>query len=105
MSSDSTTGAGSYRLEPLTANNWMPWKQRMLAVLQELELKSYITAEGSVKPVVKLDATPPVTTADVTKWEKGKLKARTRLELAISDGEMAHIIGADMAFQIWERLC
>jgi hypothetical protein len=57
-----------------------------------------------VKPVLRTES-PVVTQDDIAKWEKGELKARTRLELAISDTEMAHIIGAETAYQIWERLC
>ena len=75
-----------------------------MAVLQEQEFQSYIMLAGLVKPVLWTEA-PAVTQDDVAKWEKGELKVRTRLELAISDTEMAHIIGAETAYQIWERLC
>lgn len=94
--SESSTGSGAFRLEPLNATNWMPWKRRMEAVLRELELHKYITEEGKTKPSAS---------ADAAIWEKGESKARTRLELAIGDSEMAHIIGTKTAFEIWERLC
>lgn len=76
----------------------------MTAVLREQELEYYITEAGSVKPVLRTEP-PAVTRDDIVKWEKGELNARTRLELVISDMEMAHIIGAETAYQIWERLC
>ncbi|TFK17727.1 hypothetical protein FA15DRAFT_547051, partial [Coprinopsis marcescibilis] len=38
-------------------------------------------------------------------WRTGESKARTRLELAIGDTEMVHILGAATAAEIWERLC
>ena len=102
MSTDTSIGSGTYRLEPLNTTNWMPWKRRMLAVLREQGLESYITKAGSTRPVAGSDG---ATTASVQEWEKKELKARTRLELAIGDSEMGHIVGADTAYDIWERLC
>ncbi|RXW15696.1 hypothetical protein EST38_g10158 [Candolleomyces aberdarensis] len=65
-----------------------------------------ITQAGSTRPVITMDSvTPAITQADITKWETNEMKARTRLELVISDSEMAHIIGANLALEIWERLC
>ncbi|KAJ2915280.1 hypothetical protein MD484_g5123, partial [Candolleomyces efflorescens] len=60
------------------------------------------TVNKSTKPVAGSDG---ATTASVQEWEKKELKARTRLELAIGDSEMGHIVGADTAYDIWERLC
>jgi hypothetical protein len=92
-------------MEPLTATNWMPWKRHMLAILWELGLEAFITKEGSVKPTLTApDASPPVTQAEITRWETNEQRARTRLKLAISDSEMAHIIDAQTAYEIWIRL-
>ncbi|KAG2006925.1 hypothetical protein CC2G_015317 [Coprinopsis cinerea AmutBmut pab1-1] len=105
MSADAT-GNGSFRLEPLNATNWMPWKRRMTAVLRELDLDKYVTGDLKTRPTVTADGvSPAVTTSDVATWDAGESKARTRLELAIGDTEMAHILGANTAAEIWTRLC
>lgn len=108
MSSEST-GGGTYRLEPLNATNWMPWKRRMEAVLREQNLLSYITPPTSIRPVAGTitgadNVSVTITDTQVTTWETGESKARTRLELAIGDTEMAHILGATTAGEIWTRL-
>jgi hypothetical protein len=38
------------------------------------------------------------------KWHIGDAKARTRIELAISDAEMIHISGTMTAREMWEQL-
>ena len=38
----------TYRMEMLKSNNWMTWKRRMLAVLQDLGLEEYIAKDASV---------------------------------------------------------
>ncbi|TFK17593.1 hypothetical protein FA15DRAFT_604776, partial [Coprinopsis marcescibilis] len=78
------TGSASYRLEPLNATNWMPWKRRITAVFRELSLDSYVTHRN---------------------YQATESKARTRLELAIGDSEMVHILGANTVGEIWDRLC
>ena len=100
MSSDTTTiGGGSYRLEPLNAKNWMPWKRRMEAILREAGLDKYVTGSLKSQP----DATSSAT--EHAAWPAGEAKARTRLELAICDEEMVHILGTTTAAEIWDRLC
>ncbi|KAJ3521915.1 hypothetical protein NMY22_g12109 [Coprinellus aureogranulatus] len=100
MSTDSSAVSGAYRLEPLNATNWMPWKRRMEAVLREQDLHKYITEAGG-----KAEKARPSDKDAAAAWDKGESKARTRLELAIGDSEMAHIIGTKTALEIWERLC
>lgn len=102
MSTD-TISMGSYRLEPLNATNWMPWKRRMLAILREQGLEEYIINPAKKEPPEL--TTSPDNSADIAKWKRDEQKARTRLELAIGDSEMGHIIGAETAYDIWQRLC
>ncbi|KAJ3525781.1 hypothetical protein NMY22_g10432 [Coprinellus aureogranulatus] len=105
MSTD-TSSVGSYRLEPLNATNWMPWKRRMLAILRDQGHDKYVTSAEKTKPVITATgASPAVTSVDVAAWETGEQKARTRIELAIGDTKKIHILGADTAAAIWERLC
>jgi len=57
MSDEYTTG--SYRIELLKADNWMPWKRRMLAVFRDLGLDKYI--ERDAKAPESADVTKPTT--------------------------------------------
>jgi len=103
MSDEYTTG--SYRIELLKADNWMPWKRRMLAVFRDLGLDKYI--ERDAKAPESADVTKP-TTEELEaqkKWADGDSKARTRIELSIGNAEMIHISGAITARQMWDQLC
>jgi hypothetical protein len=42
MSEEHAVTIGSYRIEQLKAENWMPWKRRMLAIFRDLGLEKYI---------------------------------------------------------------
>jgi hypothetical protein len=81
----------------------MPWRRRMLAVLRELKLEPFITGDRKERPVIS-STSPVVTQDDINTWAESESKARIRLELAISDSEMVHIIGAETAGAIWDRL-
>jgi transposase InsO family protein len=104
MADDKSYTSGTYRMELLNGSNWMPWKRRMLAVLRDLQLESYIE-EGS-KPVTPSDISKPTEEEIklIKAWKDGDAKARTRIELAIGDSEMVHIIGAETAQQMWKQL-
>ena len=96
--SDSTsefTSIGSYRIEPLKAHNWMPWKRRMQAILRDQGLEDYLTKEMGTG----------LSDEAKKKWVEGDAKARTWIELAISDAEMVHVIGASTAKAMWDQLC
>ena len=96
--------SGSYRIEFLQGNNWMPWKRRMLAVLHDLGLETYMEKDAappapanSVKPTDKeLKA--------IKKWQEQDAKARTWIKLAIGDSKMVHILGANTVSQMWKQL-
>ena len=82
----------------------MPWKRRMLAVLQDLGLETYVDEDA--KPPVATDPTKPSESESATlkKWRDNDAKARTRIELAIGDSKMIHIIGAQSARDMWKQL-
>jgi len=100
-----TTLGGSYRIEMLKAMNWMPWKRRMLAVLRDLGLESYIAKDAA--PPGFNDPQTPTKDEEVAskKWREGDAKARTRIELVVGDTEMVHLSGADTAKEMWDQLC
>ena len=85
---------GSYQIEPLKAQNWMPWKRCMLAIFRDLGLEKYI--EPNTEPLESDD--------EKKKWKEGDAKTRAHIELAISDAEMVHIMGAVTARQMLENL-
>jgi hypothetical protein len=49
--SESHTSGGSYRIELLKADNWMPWKRRILAILRDLGLEKYID-KAAMPPIL-----------------------------------------------------
>ena len=46
MSKNSSTG--SYWIDLLRGNNWMPWKCRMLAVLRDQSLEKYVEKDAGI---------------------------------------------------------
>ena len=104
MSDEPSYTSGSYRMEMLKSNNWMPWKRRMLAVLRDLSLETYIDKDS--KPPQLADANKPTDAEKEAgkKWHDGDAKARTWIKLAVGDSEMIHIIGAKTAAEMWKQL-
>jgi gag-polypeptide of LTR copia-type len=96
--------SGGYRIELLRANNWMQWKRRMMAVLRDLGLETYINKNAKL-PVPAVANAPTKEEEDaIKKWKEGDAKARTRIELAIGDADMIHISGAETAREMWDQL-
>jgi len=103
MSDDHTT-SGSYRTELLKANNWMPWKHCMLAVLRDLGLEKYITKDAKFPESIDRDKPTAEEQAIQKRWIDGDAKAHTRIELAIEDSKMIHLTGAETACEMWDQL-
>ena len=83
--------SGSYQIELLGPNNWVPWKRRISAILRDLGLEEFIEKDSKC-PEAKDPAKPTDEEVKLQKqWKKGDAKARTRIELAIGDAEMIHI--------------
>ena len=104
--SDEYSSGGGYRYELLKADNWMPWKRRMLAIFRDLGLEKYIAKDA--KAPESADTTKLETSEEAEarkKWIEGDGKARTWIELLIGNAEMIHISGATTASQMWEQLC
>ena len=103
--SDKYSTGGGYQYELLKADNWMPWKRRMLAMFRDLGLEKYIAKDAKAPE----SADPAKITQEETeakkKWQDGDGKAHTRIELSIGNAEMIHISGANTASQMWEQLC
>ena len=91
-------------MEMLKASNWMLWKQKMLAVLQDLGLEKYIAADAKLPELANRSKPTPEELEKQKKWQEGDTKACTQIELAISDAEMIHISGAMTAHEMWNQL-
>ena len=104
MSDEYSTGGG-YRYELLKADNWMPWKRRMLAVFRDLGLEKYIAKDAKALGSADPDKPTPQELEAQQKWTDGDGKARTQIELSIGNAEMIHISGAMTAAQMWDQLC
>jgi hypothetical protein len=104
MSDKSKFTSRLYWIELLKGNNSMPWKRRMLAVLRDLGLETHI--EESSKLPVAADPLKPTKdeTKAIKKWTDGDAKMRTRIELAVGDSEMIHLVGARTAREMWKQL-
>ena len=68
---------GSYRMEMLKASNWMPWKRRMLAVLQDLVLEKYIAADAKLPEPADISKLTAAEIEAQKKWLEGDTKACT----------------------------
>ena len=76
----------------------------MLAILWDLDLEDFIEKDAEC-PKVKNPADPmDEEIKEQKQWKTRDVKARTRIELAIRDAEMIHIIGATSAKQMWGQL-
>ena len=74
----------------------------MMSIFRDLGLEKYV--EKNAVPPGSVDPRNPTTaeSKEQKKWAEGDAKARARIELAISDAEMVHIMGAETASQMWE---
>ena len=78
----------------------MPWKRRMLAVLQDLTLETYIDKDSKPPQPADTDRPKDAEKEAAKNWREGDAKARTHIELAIGDSEMVHVIGATSAAEM-----
>ena len=101
MSESHSNGSGSYRIELLKSDNWMPWKQRMLAILRDQGLEKYIEKTAELLKPRKLAEPTTEEMVAIDKWKEGDAKAHTRIELSIGDSEMIHLSGAVTACDMW----
>jgi gag-polypeptide of LTR copia-type len=104
MSEESSYTSGLYQMELLKAHNWMPWKQRMLAVLRDLGLEKYIAKDAKSPESADRANLTTAEQEEQKRWRDSDAKARTRIELAIGDAEMIHISGADSVREMWDQL-
>ena len=104
MTDDTAHTSRPYRIEMLKSNNWLAWKRRMLAVLRDQKLDSYIE-RNATPPLPKDPKNPTEEEQKAAKtWRENDYRAQSRIELSIGDAEMVHIISATTASQMWKQL-
>jgi hypothetical protein len=79
------------------ANNWSPWKARMIFVLEDLDLWDIV--EAVVPPI---PVTDPVLVAE---FRKKNNKAKRTICDAVRDHIIPHLTGKACAFEMWASLC
>ena len=104
MSDYQSSRSGSYHIKLLQGDNWLPWKQRMLAILRDQGLEKYIE-KNTVMPVVAIPSAPTAAKMEaIAKWKDGDAKTCTRIELFLRNLEMIYLSGAIMAKDMWRQL-
>jgi hypothetical protein len=78
-------------------SNWLPWKAKIVFVLEDLELWDIIEAVVPDPP-----ATAPILLA---KFRKRNNKAKRTICDAVQDHIIPHLIGKAYAFEMWVSLC
>jgi hypothetical protein len=78
----------------------------MLAVFLDLGLDGYINGmEKLPESANPVDVPSKELIASQAEWDRKDAKACCQIELALSNVEMIHVIGAVTAQQMWEQLC
>ena len=79
------------------ASNWSPWKERMILVLEDLELWDIV--EANVPPI-------PITTPIlVAEFRKRNNKAKRIICDAVRDHIIPHFTRKTHAYEMWASLC
>ena len=63
-----SSGSGSYQIELLEGNNWMPWKQRILAILRDQGLEKYIEKTAELPKLKSSDKLTKEEMEAIDKW-------------------------------------
>jgi hypothetical protein len=79
------------------ASNWLPWKVRMVFVLEDLELWDIV--EVVVPPI------PVTALVFVAEFRRRNNKAKRIICDAVRDHIILHLTGKTCAFEMWASLC
>lgn len=94
MSDTSMLPGSMYKFAPLNESNWIGWKQRVWALIEERELDGYV--DGSIPRPTEVDEQPA--------WDKKDKAAMRCIKMSIGDANMAHILGAKTSKAMWDNL-
>ena len=83
------------------AGNFIPWKARIMLILEENELWDEVVHNTTTKPI----AIPPTTdAAALTAFNKEDIKARRIILDAVKDHLILDISSKTRAYQMWDAL-
>ncbi|GBE80154.1 hypothetical protein SCP_0213570 [Sparassis crispa] len=103
-SADNTSNSNAYWIPLLKEDNWLPWKRRVEAILNDKGLQEYVTGK-TPKPQPSNDpANRAAREAEISAWGEKDLKAQNIVVLSLGDSQMVHIAGAETARAMWEQL-
>src|SRR6267154_1748913 len=103
MTDAQSSGSSLYRIEHLGENNWIPWKTKVQAILGDKGLEGYIDGTKPI-PLRGPDPVPADKLATISRWEAEDRKAKTVIVLLVSDAQMVHLTGTNMAKEMWDQL-
>ena len=84
------------------AGNFVPWKARILLVLEENELWDEVVNHTTAHPIVIPDATADL--VGLATFNKKDIKAERIILDAIKDHVIPHILNKDRAHKMWDAL-
>ena len=98
------TPSSLYKIDPLREDNWIPWKIKVEAILDDRGLDGHI--DGTKPKPGYFDVKNPTEQeeAAIEKWETEDKKARTTITLLVHDTQAIHLSGAKTAKELWEQL-
>ncbi|OJA15513.1 hypothetical protein AZE42_13777 [Rhizopogon vesiculosus] len=83
LESSGQTPLSLYKIEPLRDNNWIPWKIKIKAILNDRGLEGHI--DGAKPRPVFVDAEHPTEPeqAALDKWQSDDRKTQTMIKLLL----------------------
>ena len=92
-----------FKIEPLNTNNWLGWKQHMMALFQDRDLDRYV--DGMIPRPAQVGTTVDlIIAAEQLAWDEKDKSAQNCIRLTVGDANMAHILGASTVKQMWDQL-
>ena len=83
-----------YKIEPLTKDNWVGWKQHVWSLLEERDFDGYANST-----IIR-----PTEAAKQVAWDKKDRAAMRGIKLCIGDKNMGHILSTKTSKQMWDHL-
>lgn len=93
----------SFKFEPLKANNWLPWKTRIEAIVADKKLTKFLIGKETRPNAVVPTEPDEEEEKAIDTWQEQDAKVRSIIVLNISDSEMVHITGAKTASEMWSN--
>ena len=99
-----SSSSGSYRIELLNEDNYIPWKRRVIAILRDRDLLGHVDGT-TTKPEPATAGSPTAAEKKaIEDWEKNDGKAQSVIELSLGNEQMTHISQANTAKEMWEQI-